>query len=365
MTSIDAKASFEAIRYAQVWEDADVLKWALATAAGGSILSICSAGDNALAMLTLDPAPRRVHAVDFSRAQIACLLIRMECYRRLDHGGFLELMGSRPSHRRGAILDEVLPGLDPETRAFWESRRGEVVAHGLGGVGKFERYFRIFRTRVLPFVHSRRTVDAIFAPRDRAGREAFLDGTWNTWRWRLLLKAFFSRTAMGRLGRDPAFFDHVEGSVSDHVARRIREAFVEQDPSQNPYLHWLMLGTHGEALPMALEERRFEVIRSRLDRVTWEVGSITDAAARGGWDGFNLSDVFEYMAPPEFEAAYAKLVAGANPGAQIAYWNMMAPRSRPPVMADRVRESTTMAAALHARDRAFFYSAFRADEVMR
>jgi S-adenosylmethionine-diacylglycerol 3-amino-3-carboxypropyl transferase len=361
MTAIDARASFEAIRYAQVWEDADVLATALAPAKGGNVLSICSAGDNTLAMLLLDPAG--VHAADFSRAQVACLLIRMECYRRLDHGAFLELIGSRPSTRRGELLDAVSAGLGHHDRGFWAARRDEVILHGLGGVGKFERYFRIFRTRILPLVHSRRTVDAVFEPRAQDDRREFLDRTWNSWRWRLLLKGFFSRFAMGRLGRDPAFFEHVEGSVSDHVAKRIGEAFVGQDPSRNPYLHWLMLGTHGKALPLALRAESFDVIRDRLDRVTWSTGSVIDAAREGRWDGFNLSDVFEYMAPAEFEANYAAILEGARPGARIAYWNMMAPRSRPDALAGRVACLPDLSASLHREDKAFFYSAFRVDEV--
>ncbi len=362
MTSIDAKASFEAIRYAQVWEDADVLAAALAPSAkGGALLSICSAGDNALALLTLDPA--RVHAVDFSPAQVACLRLRVGAYRRLDHPALLELLGSRPSARRPALLAEACADMEGPLRAFWDARRDEVAAHGAAGIGKFERYFRIFRTRVLPFVHGRRTVDAIFEPRDPDGRRAFLDGTWNSWRWRLLLKAFFSRAAMGRLGRDPAFFDHVEGSVSDHVARRIREAFVEQDPARNPYLHWLMLGTHGEALPLALRPESFGPIRDRLERLTWSTGSVVDAAKAGAWDGFNLSDVFEYMAPAEFEAAYAGIAAGARPGARLAYWNMMAPRRRPDSQAGRIDEEGEVSRALHGADKAFFYSAFRVDAV--
>ena len=52
---IAAKANFENIRYAQLWEDADVLCDALNGDAGRTFVSICSAGDNALSLLTLDP----------------------------------------------------------------------------------------------------------------------------------------------------------------------------------------------------------------------------------------------------------------------------------------------------------------------
>ena len=71
---IQERASFDLIRYGSVWEDADVLCQALGPVAkDGRLLSIGSAGDNALALLTLDPA--EVVAVDLSLAQLACLAI--------------------------------------------------------------------------------------------------------------------------------------------------------------------------------------------------------------------------------------------------------------------------------------------------
>ena len=114
-SDIAARASFDHIRYAQLWEDADVLTEALGDQRGGTLVSICSAGDNALAMLVLDPA--RVVVVDLSPAQIACLRLRMGAFRALDHAEFLELMGARPSERRKALLARATADLDPETAA--------------------------------------------------------------------------------------------------------------------------------------------------------------------------------------------------------------------------------------------------------
>src|SRR3979490_1126879 len=104
-SEIAGRANLEGIRYAQLWEDADVLLAGLDSKPGATLVSICSAGDNALAMLTLDPA--RGVVVDLSAAQIECLKVRMAAFRLLDHTAFLELMGSRPSTRRGALLDRV------------------------------------------------------------------------------------------------------------------------------------------------------------------------------------------------------------------------------------------------------------------
>lgn len=362
-TEIAAKAGFDAIRYAQLWEDGEILCAAIGPRPGGTLVSIGSAGDNALALLTLDPA--RVIAADLSAAQLAAIRLRLAAWPVLSREELLELMGSRPSSQRGELLTRVLRACDAETAAFWEGLRPQVIAWGAGGVGKFERYFRLFRQYCLPLVHARRTVEDVFTPRGPEERRRFLEDRWNNRRWRWLLGLFFSRRAMGALGRDPAFFDHVEGSVPEHIARRIEHSFVTNDPRDNPFLHWILLGSHGEALPHCYAPENHALIGQRLDRIELFHGAIEDVAARGdGIDGWNLSDIFEYMSDAGHRACYGALVAASNPGARLAYWNMMAPRSMPADFADRVRPRPDISAPLAARDRAFFYSAFHVDEVL-
>ena len=358
---IEHRAAFDLIRYGQVWEDADILVEALRPAPGDTVVSIASAGDNALALLAEGPA--EVIAVDLNPAQLACLTLRCAAYRDLRHDELLELMGSRPSARRGELLDRVARTLEADQQAFWAERREDVVSHGLGGAGKFERYFRLLRQRLLPLTHDPATVRDLLEPRAPDERARFYDRRWNNWRWRMLVKVFFSRPVMGRLGRDPAFFDQVRGSVGEHVAGKTRQALVEQDPSENPYLHWILTGRHGAALPRALREESFEAVRANLDRLTVAHSTVEALAERGvSADAFNLSDIFEYMSPPAHADAYAAVLELARPGARIAYWNMMAPRRAPPALAHRVRTRGDLEARLKLRDKAFFYSDFVVEE---
>lgn len=362
-SEITTKAGFSDIRYAQLWEDADVLVAGLATKPGATLVSICSAGDNALAMLTLDPT--KVVVVDLSPAQIACLRARMAAYRVLTHAEFLRLLGARPAADRGALLDRVTAALSDDDRAFWQARRADVIAFGLGGVGKFENYFRLFRAKLLPFVHSRRNVEAMFERRTPAERENFVRSRWNNWRWRLLLQVFFSRFAMGRLGRDAAFFDHVEGSVAAHVARRVDHAGITLQPADNPYLAWIMTGTNREALPLAWRAEHFEAIRARLNRLDIRPGSLERFVATGEKaDGYNLSDIFEYMSPDVYADVYGSLLAASNPGARFVYWNMMVPRRVPARHAHRVTTKAADETLLKLQDKAFFYSDLVIEEVI-
>lgn len=360
---IAAEADFTKIRYAQCWEDADVLLGGLEIKPGAACVSIASAGDNSLSLLTRDPA--KVVALDMNPSQLACLELRVAAYRQLQHGELLELIGARPSDRRMKFFDACRDELSKETREFWENAPATIEA-GIGSAGKFERYFATFRNRVLPLIHSRRQVAELLKPKTQDEIRTFYDETWNSWRWRALFRVFFSRRIMGLLGRDPKFFEHVDGPVAPRIMNRAKHALRELDPSANPYLTWILTGEFGDALPHALREENFELIRSNLDKLEWRLASIEEFISSPdapNVDAWNLSDIFEYMPMDDYQQLLELIVSKSNSGARLAYWNMLAPRSRPDSMSDQLQSLDELAAKLHAEDNAFFYSAFIVEEV--
>jgi len=363
-SEIANKTTFSTIRYAQCWEDADILLEALDIQPWHTCLSIASAGDNALAMLGKGPA--RVIAIDMNPAQLACLELRVAAYAQLSHPELLELIGSSPSVRRSDLYRRCRPHLSGAVRNFWDTHPAQIAA-GIGSVGKFERYFDIFRRRVLPLVHSRRRVAQMLAGGPPQQRHNFYATRWNSWRWQLVFRVFFSRFVMGRLGRDPHFFNYVEGSVAERILARTRHATTALNPAENPYLQWILTGRHITALPYALRPENFEAIRANLDRLEWHCQSVEEFLAhRNGHviDRYNLSDIFEYMSPDNYHHLLQKLVLAGQPGSRLAYWNMLVPRSRPHAMANRLRPLTSLARRLHRADKAFFYSRFVVEEVI-
>ena len=361
VAAIEARAAFDFIRYGSVWEDADVLCDALAPVArGGRLLSIASAGDNALALLTLDPA--EVAAVDLSPAQIACLELRIASFRELEHEERVAFLGVTPRPDRAAVYARLRGRLSARARAFWDAHP-RAIEGGVIHAGKFERYFHLFRRWVLPLVHSRRTIHDLCALGSVEDQRAFYRARWDTWRWRALFRVFFSRAVMGRLGRDPEFFAGVEGPVATRILERTRWALTELPVATNPFFAYIMTGTFTRAaLPRYLEPRHETAIRAGLERLRLVEGPIE--AVPGGFDGFNLSDVFEYMSPADHERAYAALLERARPGARLVYWNLLAPRARPASLAARARPLAEVAASLHARDRAWFYQRLHVDTVV-
>ncbi|HEV2852293.1 MAG TPA: DUF3419 family protein [Thermoanaerobaculia bacterium] len=361
---IEHRARFDLVRYANVWEDAEVLRSALAPGPGKRILSIASAGDNAFALLA---AGAEVVAADLSPAQLALVELKRAAIRRLSHEETLSFLGVRGSGRdRRAVYEELERDLPGRARDFWRERQDE-VAGGVIHHGKFESYFRLFRERVLPLIHRRRTVLGLLEARDEAGRREFYETRWNNLRWRLLFRVFFSRFAMGRLGRDPEFFRYVEGSVAERILGRTRHALTTLPAHTNPYMEYILTGSFNRALPLYLRPEVFADLKRNLDRLTLFEGPIEKAAEvhrDGGFDGFNLSDIFEYLDPPASAGVYGRLLETARPGARFAYWNLLVPRRLAQAFPGRVRSLDEEAKALFAQDLAFFYSAFVLEEAL-
>ncbi len=217
----------------------------------------------------------------------------------------------------------------------------------------------------------RRTTRAAFEPRSRMGREEFWHERWNNRRWQLALRLFFSERVIAKLGRDESFFEHVQVDVGKHYAQRAYHAFVEVDPSTNPFLQYIVFGhyldlEHGHPY---LAPQHFETLRDRLDRlevVCAEMEGYLGTCEPGAFTGYNLSDIFEWMSGDLHERVYRAIVRTAAPGATLAYWNNLVPRSAPASLLESGAATTDreLAARLHDADRSFLYRDFHVDTVV-
>lgn len=361
---IETRAAFDGVRYANCWEDASLLLRGFEPLRGRRMVSICSAGDNTLALLLLDPS--EVVAVDIGAAQLACLHLRIAAFRKLDHEGLLAFLGVAPatSARRLETWRTLRAELPAQARAWWDAHP-EAIAAGVVHCGRFETYFASFRKWILPLVQSEASRDRMISFRDVGEQIRFYGRHWNNWRWRLLFRIFFSRTVMGRSGRDPEFFRYVQGPVSRRILERTERALTTLPGASNPWLQFIVSGNFRTALPPYLEPEAFPTIRDRLDRIRIVHGTLRTALdghapAPTAW---NLSDIFEYMDPALFSEVLSGIVGHSAPGSRLGYWNMLAPRRADEVLPDRLVHLDEPSKELFAQDRAFFYSDFRLDEV--
>jgi S-adenosylmethionine-diacylglycerol 3-amino-3-carboxypropyl transferase len=364
--SIEQRSSFDFVRYANCWEDAAVLVKALDTGPKRTYLSIASAGDNSLALLTLEPA--RVVAIDLSRVQLACLELRKAAIERMDYETVLWFLGytnEKTPERRLDAYGRLRAFCSQPTRFYWDGHPRDIES-GIICHGKFERYFTLFRKFLLPLVHGKKKIDELLAEKDGPAREAFYRTRWDNFRWRILFRVFFSRFVMGKAGRDPEFFRYVTGNVPQRILQRARHALTALPTHDNPYLRFILTGSFGTALPYYLKKEHFAGVKKNIGLLEIFHGTTGDALAayENMFDGFNLSDIFEYMDEKLFRRTAEELIRRGSKRARFAYWNMLVPRNVAEAFPDRVRGIGDLASALFAQDRAFFYQAFHVDEVM-
>jgi len=312
----------------------------------------------------LSANPAKVIAVDFNRQQIACLELKARAIKFLSYEELLCLVGIRAGDRL-SLYAKLRPHLSEKTRNFFDVQKLD-LSRGIGHAGKFEKYFEIFRNAALPFVHSKETCDALLIKRDSEERRRFFDEQWNTPKWRTLFRMFFSRKVMGLLGRDPAFFQYVQTDVAQAILDRTEYALTALDPSENPYMQWILKGTYVSALPHYLRRENYEKIKANIDKLELHVGSIESVLEDlppGTVDKFNLSDIFEYMSMDNYHKLLSSLVLAGRTGGRLVYWNMLAPRSRPEKMAPVLTPHNELAEQLHKEDKAFFYSKLVIEEI--
>lgn len=353
------------INYAQCWEDIVVLRSALQIKKGERVLSICSAGDNSFA-LGLDGASEVV-CIDLSAPQLALAELKWRALHKWGKEGLHTLLGLNDAGRRVFLYHQIREEFSETTRLWWDHNE-EIIREGILDSGRFEKYLGMFRNRVLPLIHRRKTVDKLASLHSLEEQREFYEKTWNSRRWKTLFRVFFSQTMMAKMGRSPEQFRFAKEPISKMVAGRAKHAMTEIPIASNPYLQWILNGEYraiSDAHPY-LNEESIKLFQEKKPKMTFVHSGIVEYLERcpdDSFDAFNFSNIFEYLSEEDCEQIFELVYRKAKDGARLAYWNLMVPRSRPESMKDKFLPQTERAEALHLQDRAFFYSKFYLDIV--
>ena len=361
-SEVENYAKFDIIRYAQVWEDVEILLEALEINERDNILSIASAGENAISMLIKNP--NKVYAIDLNVNQIACTELKIVCYKYLEYEECMQIIGVFEAENRLEIYKKIEEHLSDKTRTYLNENL-DIIEKGIINVGKFENYFNIFGQKVLPLIHSKKTREELLVPKTKEERYEFYNKKWNNFRWKMLFRIFFSRTVMGKLGRDKAFFRYVNVNVAEHILNRTKYAITELDTSENSYLHYIIKGRYDKVLPVAYRKENFDKIKQNIDKIILLSETVESFIEREDVEyisKYNLSDIFEYMSDEQMCEIIEKIFTKSGTGTRIAYWNMLADK-RASKYFDNLEYKEKQSEQLLKKDKAFFYSKFIIEEI--
>ncbi|MBC7865128.1 MAG: DUF3419 family protein [Bacteroidia bacterium] len=359
MSDLRNTVDFSIIRYANCWEDPLVLIKGLDVKAGEKILSIASAGDNSFSLLSGDP--ELVVAVDLSAAQLYLVELKMLAIKNMEREEYIKFAGFFPSDKRIVIFNSLKDKLSAEAKQYWE-HNAEAIEDGIIYFGKFEKYFQMFSSRILPWIHRKKTVDALLKPKSADQQKEFYESKWNSFRWRFFFKVFFSRYVMGKYGRDPEFLKEVKIPVSQFIFEQAEKHLSSVHCLENFILHFNLNGNFGNVLPHYVQPGVYEKVRKNIDRLTLFKGYAGQAIpAFGKFHKMNLSNIFEYMDKNTFENVSNELVDGLEANGRIACWNLMVPR-KISAHNTKIEFLKPLSENLKTEDKGFFYSKFIIEE---
>lgn len=353
--------NFDIIRYANCWEDPEVLLAGLRVDESSTVMSIASAGDNCFSLLTANP--QRVIAVDISAVQLFLVELKKVAMLRFDYTEFMEFCGFTPSKKRGSLFALIKKDLSEACRTYW-SGQAEAIEKGIIHAGKFEKYFQLFKNEVLPTVHTQETVNKLLKLKTAAEQIDFHDRIWHTSKWQTMYRHFFGHEMMGTHGRDPAFLKHVKGSVPDLILAREVAHLRTVRAQKNYFLHYILNNRFDLAyLPHYVRKENFELIKSRLNRLELHHG-LLDAALQkyDNCSHFNLSDIFEYMDDELFRKTAKNLLKYSAPKARFGYWNLMIPRLMAAEYPTKINHLKETSNTLKELDNGYFYGALVFEE---
>ena len=377
------RVDFSLIRYSQCWEDTEVLLESLNIQENDICFGILSAGDNVFSMLAENP--KKVVALDISFPQIALAKLKKEVFNSLSYEEMLEFMGVMKSDKRVEIYDRIKENLDKEVKEYWDFNK-EAIQKGIIHAGKFEKFFKIFREKILPFVHSKKRIEKLLEKKSRQERIEYYDKYWNNFRWKLMFKLFFSKYIVGKLGRDKEFFRYAEKNISEEMKERSRYALCEQNPYENPYINYILTGNYRkDCLPYFLRKENFDKIRKNLHKVEILQSSVEEYLDQIDFkiDKFNLSDIFEYMSAENYSKLMGKIYDNAENNALLAYWNLIVERNSEKldykktdseiavtgketnVNGKKYERMKELDRKLHEKDMTFFYTDFVVEKVIK
>lgn len=318
--------------FAQVREDPLLEIEALEPAPGKTYVIVGSGGCTALSLLAAGAG--RVVAVDLNRAQNHVTELKVAALGAPDAVAFL---GGAPMADRLGHYRSLAGHLSEEARTYWDSHPKH-VERGVLGAGVTEKFIGGVMTVMRTTIHPPSRIRRLLACRIVEEQRELFAREWDTRRWRLLFTLLLNR-AVFRKTYHPAFFAHVDNpSFADHFRRLADHTLTNIPISTNYFLHFMLTGAYGAALPPYLE-------RAGAGHLTIVDGSYTEylrTLPDRSVDGFAISNILEWFTPGQADDLFAEAVRTAVPGAGFVFrnfvgWNEVPERWAGVVVEDRLR----------------------------
>ena len=350
------RSQHQKINYSQSWEDADLLLQALPVQPADRIFSITSGGCNTLALASQSAG--LILATDINQAQNYLLELKLKSIQTLNYQDLLEFLGVCRGSSRKELYHTLSGNLTNEARHFWDGHMNYISA-GIIHCGRFERYLQLFRKYILSLIHSRKTIRNLLVHKTKPSQSIFYRDEWDSPRWRMLFRIFFSRRMMQWLGRSPEMFRYSrKEGISDHYLSKTYKAFTSNVLFNNSYIDYILLGGYHNSLPYYLRPDAIGQLKSKINPIQMRTGHILDILKEmpdNYFSRFNLSDVFEPLQENVVDLIFHEILRTGEKDARIIFWNNLVRRDVSKELVSFFHREEELEMQLIAREKVFFY----------
>ena len=309
------------IRFAQSWEDHQVIESGLQVKKDDEIVAILSSGDNVLNLLRFEPAA--IYGYDINPAQIHEVKLKISAIEHLPYPEFLTLLGYTGTEQQRKKLFHLLsPHLDTDTLTFWNEHRN-LLGKGLAFQGVTERYFSLQRSLMRFFLADEYT--HFVSAQTREERAMIFEKKLHTPYVKALTRMFMNNRVMNHLLFQPRAIRYLPPSFNyqERFWRQMTHRCVDIGCVNNPYQYWLFTGALLEDRRYwqpYLQEQYYRTLRQQTQKVRifeqdLRVG--LKNLASDSIDAFYISDIFDWMSLEEMEETIMELVRAAKKNARI------------------------------------------------
>jgi S-adenosylmethionine-diacylglycerol 3-amino-3-carboxypropyl transferase len=357
------------IRFAQSWEDYQVIECGLQIKKNDTIVTIISSGDNLLNLLRFEPAD--IYGYDINPAQIYEVKLKIAAIEHLTYTEFLTFFGYTGTEQQRIKLFHILTDhLDIDTYTFWNQHMN-LLSQGLAFQGWLERYFSFFRYFIRFFLAEE--YNHYVTAQTKKERQVIFEKKINRPFLKAFTKIFMNNRVMTHLLFQKRVIQYIPSSFNYHDSfwRNITHAFVDIGCVNNPYLYWLFTGIVLEDRHYwqpYLQEKNYAMLRQQIKKIhifEQDLCAGLKELKSDSIDAFYISDIFDWMSLEEMEKTLLEIVRVGKNDARIISFILNYDKGIPQRLRNLVYINEKKSLELSAQERVGIYSKINLLEVKK
>lgn len=306
------------IRYSVVWEDYEMIRRCLNPSTKKRIGIISSAGCNVLNLAL--SGVEEIYAIDLNPTQN--LLLELKCHLIQNYP--YEVFSNLLSIHGKTALENTVAKLTPELPERFLALMPAIAHSGILSCGKLEKYIHAFLPTYPMFQDALRRL----IQEDLRSKRLTLLEEFDHLGFKSAFCDYFEAVNLSK-GRDPELFRYINQEAGLLFYARFTQ-YLERREGPLPFIfRFFFMGMENmptALLPPAYKEENFIELRNNIHKIHFindeAIGYLLSPDSPE-FDGLVLSNIFEYCAKSEFEAAMQGLFKKGPDGLKLLYWNLL------------------------------------------